>query len=155
MGQAGRVDQFWIAAKRSPYLPADLRALQRVRQPRAREVGLPDLDHLRLGGQPAQRGAVQDPGPVPLERAAFTALGTLGGLGREPCRRVPVIDGTRGPACAGFAPAFAACGPACAGFAPAFAACGHLLSLPPESSSATARPASSLATGTRNGEQET
>ena len=39
---------------------------------------------------------------------------------------------------------------------PSYAAsAGHLLSLPPVSSSATARPASSRATGTRNGEQET
>ena len=38
---------------------------------------------------------------------------------------------------------------------PSYPADGHLLSLPPVSSSATARPASSLATGTRNGEQET
>src|SRR5258708_14816609 len=110
-----------------------------MRQPRAREVGLADLDHLRLGGQPAQRRTVQHAGPVPLERAALLARGALDRLGLEPRRRVPVVPG----------------GPAGAGFAPAFAASGHLLSLPPASSKATARPASSLATGTRNGEQET
>jgi len=52
-------------------------------------------------------------------------LERLGRLGREPDRRVAVV------------------------------ASGHLLSLPPVVSRTTARPASSLATGTRNGEQDT
>ena len=70
MRQARGVDQVWVGAEYGPEFPADLGALQGVRQPRAREIGLPDLDDLRLRGEPAQRGAVQDPGPVALERAA-------------------------------------------------------------------------------------
>src|SRR5690348_16973045 len=139
MCQAGAVNKVSIAAERGAELPADLSALQRMRQPRARKVSLADLDDLRLGGQPAQRGAVQHPSAVPLKGSPLLARDVLGRLSREPRRRVPVVSG----------------GPALAGLAPAFAASGHLLSLPPASSSATARPASSLATGTRNGEQET
>jgi len=124
MGQAGGVDQVRVTAEGSAEFPADLSALQRVRQPGAREVGLPDGDDLRLRGEPAQCGAVQHASAVALERAAAR---TLVRLGDEP----------------GGIPAAV----------PAPAA--HLLSLPPVSASATARPASSLATGTRNGEQDT
>ena len=104
--------------------PPDLGALQGMRQPRAREIGLPYLDYLRLGGEPAQRGAVQDPGPVALERAAAR---TLVRLWNEPFYVLVAVP----------------------------VPLAHRLSLPPASASATARPASRRATGTRNGEQDT
>ena len=71
--KACRVDQVGIAAEGRAELAADLRALQRVGEPCAREIGPPYLDDLGLGGEPAQRGTVQHPGPVPLERRAARA----------------------------------------------------------------------------------
>ena len=124
MRQARGVDQVGVDAEGSAEFPADLGALQGVRQPRAREIGLPDLDDLRLRREPAQRGAVQDPGPVPLERAAAR---TLVRLRNEPGYVLVAIP----------------------------VRVRHRLSLPPVSASATARPASRRATGTRNGEQDT
>src|SRR5262249_60975932 len=123
------VEEVGIAAGHRAEPAADLRALKRMRQPRSREVGLADLDDLGLGSEPAQRGAMQYPGAVPLECAALLVMGVLNRLGREPFGRVPAVV-ARSPARAGVA---------------------HLLSLPPASSSTTARPASSPPTGTRNG----
>ncbi len=97
-----------------------------MRQPRAREIGLPYLDDLRLRGEPAQRGAVQDPGPVALERAAARTVGLIR-LWNEPFYVLVAVP----------------------------VRVRHRLSLPPVSASATARPASRRATGTRNGEQDT
>ncbi len=134
VGQARGIDQVRVTAQGRAEFPADLRALQRVGQPGAREIGLADLDYLGLGRQPPQRRAVQHPGPVPLERAAFLAAHPLTRLGRQPPGRVLAVPG------------------------PVVldqVKLGHLLSLPPTASSATARPASSRATGTRNGEQDT
>jgi len=53
--QARRVHQVGVAAERRAEFPADLRALQRMGQPGAREVAGPDLDDLRFRGEPAQR----------------------------------------------------------------------------------------------------
>jgi hypothetical protein len=53
--QARRVHQVGVAAEGRAQLPADLRALQRMGQPGAREVTGPDLYHLRFRGEPAQR----------------------------------------------------------------------------------------------------
>ena len=127
VGQARGVDQVGIAPEHGPELAPDLRAFQGVGQPGPREIARADLDHLRLGRQPAQRRAVQHPGAVPLERAAPGVASPLGRLSYPPGRRVSVVA------------------------APA----RHRLSLPPAVSATAARPASSRATGTRNGEQET
>jgi hypothetical protein len=62
-----------------------------VRQPRAREIGLPDLDDLRLRGEPAQRGAVQDPSPVALERAAARTLIRLWNEPFDVLTAIPVL----------------------------------------------------------------
>ena len=76
--EAGRIDQIGVAAQLATQLPADLRAFERVSQPGAREVGRACRDDLGLGRQPAQRGAVQHAGTVPLEVAAPGPLGWLG-----------------------------------------------------------------------------
>jgi hypothetical protein len=128
--QAGGVDQVRIAAEGRAELTPDLRALQRVGEPGAREVVRAHFDDLRLGGQAPQGRRVQHPGPVTYERPPLVArrgLCPLRRLGHPAVGRVGVV--ARMPA--------------------------HLLSLPPAVSSTTARPASSLATGTRNGEQDT
>ena len=127
VGQARGVHQVGITAEGLAQLPPDLRALQRVGEPGAREVARPDLDDLRLGGEAPQRGGMQHPGPVPHERPPLEGLRPLRRLGHPAGGRVGVV----------------------ARVLP------HLLSLPPAFSSTTARPASSLATGTRNGEQDT
>jgi hypothetical protein len=149
MRQAGGIYQVGIAAESAAELASDLRAFQRVRQPGAREVGLTDLDDLSLGREPAQRGTVQHPGAVPLERTAPGAVRALRRLGGEPRGRMTVVAARAAGNVTGAAAVHGgrACRPVLAG--------GHRLSLPPVSSSATARPASSRATGTRNGEQET
>src|ERR1017187_9945688 len=130
LSQTGGVDQIRIAAERRAELAADLRALQRVGEPGPREITRADLHHLRLGRQPAQGRGMQDPGPIPLERPAPDGAwraGPVGWLGPPAGRGVRVVA----------------------------RACRHLLSLPPADSRTTARPASSRATGTRNGEQDT
>jgi len=76
--EARRVHQVGVAAERGAEFPADLRALQRMGQPGAREVAGPDLYYLRFRGEPAQRGAVQDPRAITLEIRPARALGRLG-----------------------------------------------------------------------------
>jgi hypothetical protein len=90
MGEAGGVDQVWVAAKRSTQLTPHLRALQRVGQagPRHGDTRAPRLDHLRLAGEAAQRTGVQDAGPVALE--SRTAL-SLAVFGNPPGARVVVV----------------------------------------------------------------
>src|ERR1700685_4368973 len=109
MCQAGSINQVGITAQRGAELAADLGALQRVGQPGPREVARSDLDYLRLGREPAQRGAVQDPGAIALELTAPGAACGLGRLGCPPGRRLAVVAGR------------------------------HRLSLPPASSIAAAR----------------
>ena len=75
--EAGRLDQVGVAAERLAELAADLRALQRVGQPGAREVALPRHDDLGLRGEPAQRRGVQHPRAVALVRRAARPLGRL------------------------------------------------------------------------------
>ena len=86
VGQAGRVHQVRVATDFLAELPPDLGALQGVGQPGPGEVRAAGRDHLGLGRQPAQPGAVQDAGAVPLE---VTAPGPLGRLchpaGRGAC----------------------------------------------------------------------
>ena len=125
MCEAGRIDEVGITAERRPELTPYLSALQRVGEPGPREVARAHLDDLGLGGKAAQRGTVQYAGAVPLEGTAPGAARALGRLGCPPRRRVIVVAGC------------------------------HLLSLAPVASSTAARPASSRATGTRNGEQDT
>ena len=140
--EAGGVHKVGIAAEGGAELAADLGAFQRVGEPGAREVPGVHGDHLRLRGQPAQRRAVQHPGPVPLEGAAAAALGRLFHPALDGGRAVPEIVVT--------CRASTAPSPAVAGLPSA-----HRLSLPPSAVSTAARPASSRATGTRNGEQDT
>ena len=75
VGQPGQLDQVEVAAQPDRHSPPDLGHLQRVRQPGARRVTFPGSDDLRLVRQPAQRGAVQHPGPVPGEVGAVLAFG--------------------------------------------------------------------------------
>ena len=97
MREAGRVHQVGIAAECRPELAPDLGAFQRVGQPGAREVTRAHLYYLRLGGQPAQRGAVQHAGAVPFEGTAPGAARALGRLGCPPRRRVAVVAGCHRP----------------------------------------------------------
>ena len=84
MGETGDLDEVGVAAERLAELPPDLRALERVREPGARAVpavvvvALGELDDLRLGREPPQRGTVQHPRPVAFEGRTATALGRLG-----------------------------------------------------------------------------
>jgi hypothetical protein len=48
MGQACGIDEIGVAAERPAELAANLRALQRVGQPRAREIARADSNDLRL-----------------------------------------------------------------------------------------------------------
>jgi hypothetical protein len=75
--EAGGLDQVRVAAQGRAELAADLRALERVGEPRAEEVALPRHHHLRLGREPTQRRRVQDARAVPRERGAAGALGRL------------------------------------------------------------------------------
>ncbi|SKV48877.1 Uncharacterised protein [Mycobacteroides abscessus subsp. massiliense] len=67
VGQPGQIDQIRVSAQPGGDTAADLRDLHRVRQPRARGVTLTRAHHLRLVGQPPERGAVQDTRPIPRE----------------------------------------------------------------------------------------
>ena len=75
VGQAGHVDEVGIAAQPDRHAAADLRHLQRVGQPGARGLALARPDDLSLVGQPAQRRAVQHPGPVAGEIGAVFGVG--------------------------------------------------------------------------------
>ena len=114
-----------FGAKSLAKLAADLRTLKRVGEPGTREIARVDLDHLGLGREPAQRGTVQHARTVPLEGGTPGPFARLGG----PSRGGPGVV---------------------TGQAPLFA---QRLSLP--AVTMAARPASSRATGTRNGEQDT
>ena len=76
VGQPGQVDEVGIAAQPDRHAAADLGDLQRVGQPGARGLALARPDHLRLVGEPAQRGAVQHAGPVAGEIGAVFGVGT-------------------------------------------------------------------------------
>ena len=78
VGQACGVDHVRVAAQRLAELPPDLRDLQRVGEAVAHEVVRLRGDHLRLGREPAQRGAVQHARAVPLEVAAVAVVVVLG-----------------------------------------------------------------------------
>src|SRR4051794_19252846 len=83
VGQARDLDEVGVAAEGLAQLPPDLRALERVREPGARAVlsvavAPAELDHLGLGRQPAQTGAVQDAGAVALEGRSLAPFRRLG-----------------------------------------------------------------------------
>ena len=92
VGQPGHVDQVGIAAQPDGHPPADLGHLQRMGQPGARRLTLARPDHLRLVGQPAQRGAVQHPRPVAGEVGAVLGVGSgqRGALRRFDHQTLPV-----------------------------------------------------------------
>ena len=105
---------------------------------RGKSLSPTGADHLGLGGQPAQRGGVQHPGAVALERGTARALGRFRDPPLQGGAVVPryhlghageATDTRRQPGG------------------------GQRVSLP--LLSRTARPASSRATGTRNGEHDT
>jgi hypothetical protein len=75
VGQAGKVNEIGIATQSDGHAAADLRHFQRMGQPGARRLALPRPDDLRLVRQSAQRGAVQDPGPVAGEIGAVLGVG--------------------------------------------------------------------------------
>ena len=92
VGQAGQVDEVGIATQPDGHAAADLRHLQRVGQPGARRLALARPDDLRLVREPAQGGAVQDPGPVAGEIGAVFGVGARqrGTLGRFDHQTLPV-----------------------------------------------------------------
>ncbi len=77
--EAGGVDDVGVAAQVLGDPAADLRDLQRVREPGARRAAdlgaLPRPDDLGLAGEAAQRRGVQHPGAVAGERAAAIRTG--------------------------------------------------------------------------------
>src|SRR5215472_6403250 len=129
VGQACGVHQVRVTPELGPELPPDLRALQRVGEPGPREVARAHLDHLGLCGEPAQRGGVQHPGPVADEgpAAVFRRRVLLPWLGCPARGRGGAVARAR----------------------------AHRVSLTPAVSRSAARLASSRATGTLKGEQDT
>ena len=93
VGQRGGLDDVGVAAEGAAEVAGDLGDLEGVGQPVADEVvGLRPHD-LRLGGEPAQRGRVHDPGPVALEGRAAVRRGAWAARppsGRARARRTPV-----------------------------------------------------------------
>src|SRR5215469_17635995 len=128
--EARRVDEVSVAADGRTQLASYLRALERVRQPSTRKVARAHGDHLGLGGQTPQGRAVQHPGAVPYKRSAPGAILVLWRLPGPPSRGQGVVAAVVGDG-------------------------RHLLSLPPDACITAALPASSRATGTRKGEQDT
>nr|BFE75779.1 hypothetical protein GCM10020092_090800 [Actinoplanes digitatis] len=86
--EARHVHHVGVTAQPGAHLAGDLRDLERVRQPRTQKVVRPGRVHLGLGGEPAEPGRVQHPGPVALELGAAVAA-VLGGLVR-PAQRIAV-----------------------------------------------------------------
>ena len=68
--QAGAVDHVGVAAEHRGDLPSDLGDLQRVRQPRAREIVGAGDQHLAFRTEPTQRGGMDEPGAVAFEGGA-------------------------------------------------------------------------------------
>ncbi|EDY48566.1 hypothetical protein SSCG_01593 [Streptomyces clavuligerus] len=72
VGETGGLDEVRVAAEGGAQLPADLGAFEGVGEPGA-GAGVPGGvagaggDDLGLAREAAQRGGVEDPGPVPLE----------------------------------------------------------------------------------------
>jgi hypothetical protein len=126
MREACGVNKIRITTEDLTELAADLRDLERVGQPVAYEVIRSWPVDLRLRRQPAQRDAVHDARTVPLEGRARATLGRLG----DPPLTVGVVVAAHVEAMV-----------------------RQRLSLPV--AAIAARPASSRATGTRNGEHDT
>ncbi len=83
--ETGRLDEVRVAPEGRAQLPADLGALQGVREAGAGArvpdgAALPRRDDLRLPGEAAQRGGVQDAGAVALEGGAAGAFVGFGGV---------------------------------------------------------------------------
>ena len=163
MRQAGGVHQVGIAAEARAELAADLRALERVGQPGAREVAgagpttcvfaaslrsaelcstrarsrWNSVRPGRLGGSAAQRSASPGLYVTPLV-SPTTPTFESGREQAKPADRVKARAGGRGRA---------------GGPPPVAVGAGQRVSLP--TLATAARPASRRATGTRNGEQDT
>ena len=73
--QTAQLDQVEVAAEPDRHSAPDLRHFQRMCQPGARGVSFARADDLCLVGEPAQRGAVQYPSPIPGELGAVLTLG--------------------------------------------------------------------------------
>ena len=73
MRQRERLGQILVQPEQPRDHSSDLRHLQAVRQPGAVEIPVGGDEHLRLGAQAAERGRVDDPVAVALERAAGAA----------------------------------------------------------------------------------
>src|SRR6185503_4875301 len=69
------LDELLVEGQRARHRPADLRALERVRQPRAVVVALVVHEHLGLVLEPAKRRTVDHPVAVTLEARAHRVLG--------------------------------------------------------------------------------
>ena len=87
--EARRVDDVGVTAERGAELATDLRHLERVGQAVAHEVVVTGREHLRLGGEPAQRRRVHDPRPVAGEVVAVGPL--LGRVLRDPSLPVSTL----------------------------------------------------------------
>ena len=85
VGEGGGLHDVGVAAELPCEVPRHLRHLEGVGQPVADEVVALRPDHLGLGRQPAQRGAVHDAGAVPLERRTRGQLAAA----RTPSVRAP------------------------------------------------------------------
>ena len=126
--QARRVDQVRVTPECGPEFAPDLRALQRVGEPGAREVSAPTSTTWVLAASLRNADECSTLARSRMNGPRWCAAGgTLVRLGCPARGGVGVV--ARGVA--------------------------HLLSLPPTVSRRAARPASSLATGTRKGEQDT
>ena len=83
--EAGRLDHVAVAPEREAEVAPDLRDLEAVREAVAHEVVGARADHLRLGGEPAQRRRVHEPGAVAGERPAAALLGCSGRYRSQSC----------------------------------------------------------------------
>ena len=80
VGETDRLHQILVDIQGAGDGPRDLGYLQRVRQPGPVQIPLVVDEDLCLVNEPPERGAVDDPVPVPLELAPVR----WGGLGDPP-----------------------------------------------------------------------
>ena len=92
VGQRRGLGEVGVAAERVRQVAGHLGHLEAVGQPVAHEVVGLRAEHLRLGGEPAQRRGVHHPRPVTLERRALRRRHPLGRLVDQPLARGVVVQ---------------------------------------------------------------